>query len=107
MAIFNSKYIDYIYRQKVTETGKVFPQVKLKYLRDLPFVVGSKKQQQELSKLAKKMIKFNKQLQSTPENSDKWNGIKKEIGKVDGEIDDKVFELYGLGEGERKIIENN
>ena len=107
LAVFNSKYIDYIYKDKVAETGKVFPQVKLKYLRDLPFVIGAKKQQKELSELAKKMIKLNKQLQFISENSDKWNSVKKEIEKVDAEIDERVFGLYGLGEEERKIIENN
>ena len=107
LAIFNSKYIDYLYKQKVLEVGKVFPQVKLKYLRDLPFVVGTKKQHQELSKLAKKMIELNKELRATAENSDKWSDIKREIEKTDKEIDEKVFELYGLGEEERKIVEGN
>ncbi|MEA3463608.1 MAG: TaqI-like C-terminal specificity domain-containing protein, partial [Patescibacteria group bacterium] len=105
LAIFNSKYIDYIYRHKVAETGKVFPQVKLKYLRDLPFVVGDKEQQKELSSLAKRMIKLNKQLQSIPENSDKWNSVKKEIEKVDGEIDERVYKLYDLTLKEREAVD--
>jgi len=42
----------------------------------------------------------------TPENSNKWNSTKEEIEKADKLIDQKVYELYGLGEGEIKIIEN-
>ena len=105
LAIFNSGYIDYIYRQKVLETGKVFPQVKLKYLRDLPFVIGDKKQQAEISELSKKMIKLYKDLNAISEHSDKWNNVKREIEKTDKEIDKRVYELYGLTEEERKIIE--
>ena len=104
LAIFNSKYIDYLYHQRVLEIGKVFPQVKLKYLRDLPFVVASKQQQKQISEKAKTMIRLNVDLQKTPENSDKWSAIKKEIGKTDKEIDEKVYKLYGLTEEEIKII---
>ena len=49
----------------------------------------------------------NKQLQVIPENSDKWDFIKREIEKVDREIDEQVFRLYGLTNSEIKIIENN
>jgi hypothetical protein len=54
-----------------------------------------------------KIFNLNKQLQSTPENSDKWNKIKKEIGKVDGEINERVFGLYGLTKEEIEIVKNN
>ncbi|MFH0923871.1 MAG: N-6 DNA methylase [Candidatus Falkowbacteria bacterium] len=73
----------------------------------LPIPKATPVQQKELIKKAKEIIKSNKQLQSIPENSDKWNLVKKEIEKVDGEIDERVFGLYGLGEEEREIIKNN
>ncbi|MBI4992942.1 MAG: restriction endonuclease subunit S [Candidatus Magasanikbacteria bacterium] len=107
LAIFNSKYIDYLYCLKVLETGKVFPQVKLKYLRNLPFVIGGKSQQKSISDLAKKMIDLNRQLHSTPENSEKYNSIKSEIEKTDKMIDQKVYELYGLTEEEIGVVEGN
>lgn len=47
----------------------------------------------------------HKQLQSIPENSEKWNSVKGEIEKVDGEIDEGVYGLYGLGEEEIKIVD--
>ena len=57
------------------------------------------------NQLADKILDLNKQIQSTPEHSDKWNLVKKDIKKTDKEIDERVYELYGLGEEERKIIE--
>lgn len=106
LAVFNSRYIDYLYHQKVLETGRVFPQVKLKYLRDLPFVIGSKSQQKTVSDLAKKMVELNKQLHSAQENSEKYNYLKTEIEKTDKMIDRKVYELYGLTEEEKKTVES-
>ncbi|MDP3043099.1 MAG: N-6 DNA methylase [bacterium] len=105
LAIFNSKYIDFIYRQKVLETGKVFPQVKLKYLRDLPFVIGAKSQQKKIIELARKMLALNKKLRQITENSDQWHKVKDEIAKTDKKIDEEVYRLYGLKEEEIKIIE--
>ncbi len=61
--------------------------------------------QDEIIKLAKEIIKLNKQLQSATPNSDKWGNLKKEIEKTDKEIDEKVYELYGLTEEEIRIIE--
>jgi type I restriction-modification system DNA methylase subunit len=105
LAIFNSSYMNYVYRQKVLETGRIFPQVKIKYLQMLPFIIGTNNQQKALVLNAKKMLELNKQIQKIPENSDKWNSIKAEISKTDKEIDQKVYELYGLTEEEIKIIE--
>ena len=107
LAIFNSKYIDCLYRQKVMETGKVFPQVKLRYLRDMPFVVASKEQQKIVSDLAKKMITLSKELHEIPEHSDKWESIKKEIERTDQKIDEEVYKLYDLSPQEVRVIEES
>ena len=34
-----------------------------------------------------------------------YNGIKEETEKTDKEIDQKVYELYGLTEVEKKVVE--
>lgn len=105
LAIFNSKYIDFIYRQKVLETGKVFPQVKLKYLRDLPFVIGAKNEQEKIVGLVKKMLILNKEVRGITENSDQWRKLKDEIVETDKKIDEEIYKLYGLKEEEIKIVE--
>ena len=67
---------------------------------------AEKKKYNEFVKLADNMLDLNKQIQSIPENSEKWKSMKKEIEKVDREIDEKVYELYGLMEGEIEVIES-
>src|SRR3989344_3779999 len=62
LAIFNSKYIDYVYRKMVLETGRVFPRVKIKYLKQLPFILPQKDKQQFLAGLAKRITDLNKKL---------------------------------------------
>lgn len=105
LGIMNSAYIDYLYRQNVLETGKVFPQVKLKYLRNLPFVIGNGKQLEVISNHAKKLIDLSMQLNEEKENSDKWILLRSEIVKTDTKLDEEVCMLYGLTEKEIEIVE--
>src|SRR3989344_3839482 len=107
LAIFNSKYIDYVYRKMVLETGRVFPQVKIKYLKQLPFILPQKDLQQYLSTVTNKIIDFNKNLQNLDSILDEkeYKELKIEIDKTDKEIDKMVYQLYGLTEEEIKIVE--
>lgn len=107
LAILNSTYLKYLYQQKVLEAGKVFPQVKLKYLRPLPFVIGTKEQQKQLITLVQQMIDFNRKLNKTTEGSDTWRYLKSEIEKTDKKIDKEVYKLYDLTPGEIKIVEES
>jgi len=107
LAIFNSKYIDFIYKKMVLESGRVFPQVKIHYLRQLPFVLVNKKQQLILASKAEQMIKLNKELQPTPEKTDKWAQLKDKISRLDYEIDEEVYKLYNLTPEEIRIVEEN
>ena len=105
LAILNSKYIDYFYRQKVLETGRVFPQVKIGYLRELPFIIGKELQQKKITELVKKILDLNKKLREVLENSNEWESIKSEIEKTDKKINEEVYKLYGLSEDEIEVIE--
>jgi hypothetical protein len=62
ISILNSKYYTFLYTQKVLEAGKVFPQVKLAYLKDLPFPVISPQEQQPFIEKAQAMLDLTKQL---------------------------------------------
>lgn len=62
-------------------------------------------EQNILVKLAKQIIDLNSQLKTAPKDSDKWQELKKEIEKTNKEIDQKVYELYGLTTVEIKVVE--
>jgi len=62
LAIFNSELINSVYQSKVKELGKVFPQVKLTYLRDLPFVIATPQQQAQIAQLVDKIMELKKEM---------------------------------------------
>ena len=55
----------------------------------------------------KNVSTINDIMQKYLPNVEKWEKLKKEIEKTDKEIDQKVYELYGLTEEEIKIIEES
>lgn len=57
--------------------------------------------------LVNEMLKYQKQIQEIPANSNKWIDLKSEIEKTDKKIDEEVYNLYGLTEKEISVIENN
>jgi hypothetical protein len=50
------------------------------------------------------MLDLNKKIQIA--RGSRKNQIQRQIEKTDKEIDDLVYELYGITEEERKVIEN-
>ncbi len=57
LALFNSNYFKYLYGKIVSESsGKVFPQVKLTYLRQLPIKMIPKNEQKVFVKLVDKLL---------------------------------------------------
>ena len=55
----------------------------------------------------KNVSTINDIMQKYLPNVEKWEKLKKEIEKTDKEIDQKVYELYGLTEEEIKIVEES
>ena len=109
LGILNSKLMSYYVKNKYSETALRggFIELRVFQIEKLPVLKVSKNKQKIIITLVDKMLKLNKQLQSIPENSDKWDSVKKEIKKTDKEINERVFELYGLGEEEIKVVEKN
>lgn len=105
LGILNSKLLDFLYKSIVLEAGRVFPQVKITYLKRLPFVIGSKEEQAHLGEKVKKIIVLYKEFEAEVENSDKWHSIKSEIEKTDHLIDQLVYKLYNLTPEEIQIVE--
>jgi SAM-dependent methyltransferase len=107
LGVLNSKLLSYYVRKKYLDTALRggFIELRVFQIEKIPVISTTKGKQNNIIKLVDLILDLNKQLQKTPENSDKWSAIKKEIEKTDKEIDEKVYELYGLTEGEIKIIE--
>ncbi|UMZ72568.1 Eco57I restriction-modification methylase domain-containing protein [Natranaerofaba carboxydovora] len=105
LALLNSKYINFIYQQKVLEKERTFPQVKIKYLRTLPFVCPNEKQNKLISEKSQKMIDLYKNFYGNTLNQNQRENIKKEIENTNNELNQMVYDLYGLNKEEIEIVE--
>ncbi|MBU1102768.1 N-6 DNA methylase [Patescibacteria group bacterium] len=105
LGVINSRLLSYWFINTFDKfQRKIFPQFKVNELARFPIYPASKNQQAAIVKLVDKTLDLSKQVQAAPENSDMWSTIKREIEKIDKEIDEKVYQLYGLTEEEIEII---
>ena len=77
------------------ETGKVFAQVKLAVLRELPIKIVSESQQIPIIKLVDKILEIKK------ESPDKDTSIEETM------TNNLIYDIYGLSKDEIKIIEES
>ena len=71
----------------------------------LPIPKNLKDNQNALAKPIKEFLKLGQELQKTSPNTDKHNLLKQEIEKLEQQIDNEIYKLYGLTDEEIKIIE--
>ena len=95
LAILNSKLINYIYKQITQEENRVFAEVKPINVRKLPIIQCSHDLKENFIKLTDKIINIKKQSPTA------------DTAALESEIDQLVYELYGLTEEEIGIVENS
>ncbi len=78
-------------------------QTDIETIEQLPIKEASKQEQRESAVLVDKMLSLNKQL-NDPAFVEQQEAIQKEIEATDKEIDERVFNLYGLTEEEREMV---
>jgi predicted nucleic acid-binding Zn-ribbon protein len=63
------------------------------------------KSQEQIAQLVDKIMELYQDFHNTSKNTDKWHSLKAEIEKVEQQIDNEIYKLYGLTYEEIKIIE--
>jgi len=110
MAVLNSRLFVYLYRSLTAESGRVLAQVKPTLLKRLPIrsINFSDKQDKarhdKMVALVERMLKMNRQLPKA-KTPDEKTRLERQIAATDKQIDNLVYELYGLTEEEIKIVE--
>ena len=107
--LLNSSLIHFWLKNKGKQLGDLLQIDKGPLLQIPIFIPENKNKMGKIIKLVDKITKLNKELQKfDPIMDDKeYKEIKGEIEKTDGEIDERVFGLYNLTNGELKIIQKN
>lgn len=100
LSILNSRLITWYYRSTTAETGKVFAQVKIEILRQLP--IKYLKNQKSFIEIVDKILAITKSGDYL-ENPAK----KEEVIKYEKQIDQMVYKLYALTDEEIDIIKGN
>ena len=106
LAILNSKLMNHYYHLISLELGRTMAQLDIETIEQLPIKMVSEEEQAPIATLVDKLLSLNKQL-SACVFADQKAAIKIEIDKIDAEIDERVYELYGLTEEERQVIESS
>ena len=109
LGILNSRLFVFLYRLLAIETGRVLAQVKPTVLSQLPIRKldmldrGDKGRRDRMVSLVERMLDLHKRLAEAKTAHGKTN-IQRQIDVTDEQIDNLVYELYGLSEDEIKVV---
>jgi type I restriction-modification system DNA methylase subunit/predicted type IV restriction endonuclease len=110
LGIFNSKYFEWLYHDLVQEKGRVFAQVKLSKMKQLPIRpinfsdLSDKARHDKMVSLVERMLDLHKRLAAATTDHERTL-LERQIAATDREIDQLVYKLYGLTDGEIAIVE--
>jgi hypothetical protein len=110
LGLLNSKFLNFLYHELVHEKGRVFAQVKLSKLYQLPIRMIDFSKPAE-AKLHDRMVELVEQMTTlvqklsqakTPQTR---NSVERQADAIQGQIDKLVFRLYALSDDEIAAIE--
>jgi len=109
LGLLNSKLINFIHASISLNKGKVFAKVLAENLKKLPIRIidfsnpNDKLNHDRMVSLVDKMLDLHKQLAAAKSAPEKTT-IQRQIDATDNQIDELVYELYGLTEEERRVV---
>ncbi len=111
LGIMNSRLMRFLYRLAATETNRVLAQVKPSILGTLPIRLMDLNKTSDMVRhdhmvgLVDRMLEMNKKRYSGRLAPSQLDRIEREVAATDVEIDSLVYELYGITDEERRIVE--
>lgn len=113
LGLLNSKLLQKIFElQNPQMIGKTFAEIKVIYVERLPIhlversKLNDKSRHDKMVSLVDQMLSLNKQLPAAKTDHEK-TALQRRIDAVDQQIDQLVYELYGLTEEEIGIVEGS
>ncbi|HNR01722.1 MAG TPA: TaqI-like C-terminal specificity domain-containing protein [Anaerolineaceae bacterium] len=102
--ILGSKFLGYYIKNYYDEMDKNFPQIKVGQLASLPIPFPDQKMHAIIHLKVLHMLELHKQAKSTPQEQEQ---LRREIESTDRQIDQLVYQLYGLTDEEIRIVEGS
>ncbi len=108
LGLLNSKVLNFYYDSYFNMGSEFTTAVATENLDLLPIKATDKLKQETFIRLVDKMLSLNKRLNEIKDKqTDERIRLEKEIQKVDDEIDQEVYKIYGITKEEQKIIEES
>ena len=95
LGLMNSKLMNYIYTNKFKSTKTVFSEIQARSVKKLPIITSTNDQEKEVEEIVNQILTIKKQ-SSTADTT-----------TLESQIDQLVYELYGLTEEEIEIVEGS
>jgi type I restriction-modification system DNA methylase subunit len=108
LAILNSKLMTYYHKEKFLDPTKtLFQKILIANAKKFPIKIISTSQQDKLIIKVDKILALKKKLNAMGNKiTEATIRLKEQIDQTDSEIDEAIYNIYGLKD-EKKIIENN
>ena len=108
LGVLNSKLITFYLRYAIINNSILTIHLDKPYIGKIPIKMASNTEQQEISVLVNMISEENEQLvRCGDKDTDKRQELVTKLGKINAQIDECVFKLYGITKEEKKIIENS
>ncbi len=104
LSILNSKFLVFIYRLLALESGRVLAQVKPTIISTIPIPAQNSKESNNLIAKATLLETLLYQIRKVKTPQEK-TALQRQIDAADKQIDQLVYQLYGLTEEEIRIVE--
>jgi len=102
--LLNSRLAYFWLKNKGKQLGDLL-QIDKGPLLSIPLIKPDEKTQNTIALLVDNVIKLYQNFHNISANTDKWNSLKTEIEKVERQINEAIYKLYGLTAEEIKIVE--
>jgi len=105
LGLLNSRLLDWCVKQVSTQMRGGWYSYESKYIRDIPIALGKPPQQKELIALVEQMIVMKQESNSA--TGLRATQLLDRIAHAEEKIDGLVYALYGLTEGEIRVVEGS
>ena len=107
-SLLNSKLLQFYLKNISTMFRGGFYSYGKRFIEKLPMIIPSEKEKSKLAELAKRQLENSKRLNEFRDKKTSESAkLEEEIKKTDNEIDELVYQLYGITDEEKKIIEES
>ncbi len=109
LAILNSKLMNFYHKEKYLDSSKnLFQKILIANAKKFPIKIIPEPKQQPIIQLVDKMLSLNKRLNEIGDKqTDERRKIEEDIERTDKEMNEEVYNLYGITEQEKRIIEES